>query len=717
MSEDSGNSTLVLDIQFEDGSVQKGFIKLAESSKTTSKKVEDDFKKIKLIDFEAMGEEGSNAMVRLGGEFLKFGLIASAVAVSIEGLKKSFELGLDGERIKSLNAQFDTLTKQAGIAGDALKENLERTADGLIDVDALLATANSQIINLGENAARLPAVLELARKVTNALGGDLKARFEGIASAIESGNARALKAQGIYIDQDEALKKMARSLGLNTGELNLAQRQQAILNATLEQGGKKYKDVSAEIQPATDNVKRFKVTITELIDKVAVAVADSGPFKKFTDILGDIARGEKPATNTLAGQVADMIAQRGALNERIRYLTKYPGLNKLATDDEIANLKDRISRINTLISESGAKVTQNTSAMVEAAKNQKTATELATEAELAAVKKKLTAQQDAAKGMRLLAVEEAKQQDKLSENAAEAAKTSLLQTETEKRIALVRSYNERIGLLVQEDAIKRKEIDLQYASGAIGTAAERDAKLIQLSTNTANEIARLEQQKADANKDYTLQLSESLSTSEMIVNSFKDVMLGAKNAATDFSSTSSKTFKDLGKTMLTGFSSATANAFGAFGRALATGGDAVRAFASTFINAIGGMFLQLGEGLILKGIAISLDPMTPGAGSGLIGAGAALAAFGGLLQGMSGAGGSSGATAPSSSTGGGVASNPSTTTTEVISPTDLERKKPDTYVNLTVNGDVFDSQETGLRLADILNSAFDKSGVVIRGAV
>jgi len=38
-------------------------------------------------------------------------------------------------------------------------------------------------------------------------------------------------------------------------------------------------------------------------------------------------------------------------------------------------------------------------------------------------------------------------------------------------------------------------------------------------------------------------------------------------------------------------------------------------------------------------------------------------------------------------------------------------------VNVSILGDVLDSEQSGLRIVDLLNSAFDKQGVVIKRGV
>jgi hypothetical protein len=91
-------------------------------------------------------------------------------------------------------------------------------------------------------------------------------------------------------------------------------------------------------------------------------------------------------------------------------------------------------------------------------------------------------------------------------------------------------------------------------------------------------------------------------------------------------------------------------------------------------------------------------------------AGIGLIIFGSALKASVGKGGGAGAAATSGS-GGGV-SAPASPTTE-LSPTQ-ERAKPDTNVQVVIQGDVLDSDESGSRIVQLINNAFDKKGVAVQ---
>lgn len=155
--------------------------------------------------------------------------------------------------------------------------------------------------------------------------------------------------------------------------------------------------------------------------------------------------------------------------------------------------------------------------------------------------------------------------------------------------------------------------------------------------------------------------------------------------------------KESRQALINGFASGATSAFSAFGSALAKGENAISAFGKALLAGLANMVTQLGQMFILKGIAYSFDPLMggPAVGGPLIAAGAALATFGGVLSAIGGGGGSG-------VSGASLGSDIGGTGTTAGFATSQERVEPQTAVNVTIQGSVFDSDETGLRIANIL---------------
>lgn len=149
-----------------------------------------------------------------------------------------------------------------------------------------------------------------------------------------------------------------------------------------------------------------------------------------------------------------------------------------------------------------------------------------------------------------------------------------------------------------------------------------------------------------------------------------------------------------------GIANGAGQAFAAFGSALAKGENALDAFLKSFLSTIGQIAIQQGTAFILQGIAYQFVPGFQSIGTSLIAAGAALATFGGALTAFSGAGGGAAGGGGGSSIGGETIIDPRS---GIAAP--QERLEPSTAVTVNIQGDVFDSEETGLRISNILRDS------------
>lgn len=165
----------------------------------------------------------------------------------------------------------------------------------------------------------------------------------------------------------------------------------------------------------------------------------------------------------------------------------------------------------------------------------------------------------------------------------------------------------------------------------------------------------------------------------------------------------------LGKSILQGVGQGTSQAFAAFGSALAKGENAFDAFVKSFLSALGQMMIQQGAAFILQGLGFSVIPGLQASGGTLIATGAALSALGGVLTAVGGGAPGGGATSPA---GGGGPIDAGLDTTP-LDDDDIERQ-PTTIINYTVQGDVFENENTPRRLADLLNAGFERDNIQLR---
>jgi TP901 family phage tail tape measure protein len=175
-----------------------------------------------------------------------------------------------------------------------------------------------------------------------------------------------------------------------------------------------------------------------------------------------------------------------------------------------------------------------------------------------------------------------------------------------------------------------------------------------------------------------------------------------------------QSFVDIGNTARVSFAGGIATAFAQVGQALANGENALKAFGQAVLGTIGQIAQQVGQSFILQGIGISLNPLLggPAVGGPLIAAGAALSIFGGALSAFSGGGSN---LSPGAAGAGGASRSFESETLPPISR-DEEERRADQNVQLIVQGDILDSEDTGKRLLDLLNDNFKSNNGTFVGA-
>jgi len=183
----------------------------------------------------------------------------------------------------------------------------------------------------------------------------------------------------------------------------------------------------------------------------------------------------------------------------------------------------------------------------------------------------------------------------------------------------------------------------------------------------------------------------------------KEVVKAAKETADDVE----KSTKNMAKSLNNNLGNAVAGAIETFSESLLKGGLTVSSFVQNAIIMLADFAIQAGKIFVATGIA-QKGLFTAGAG---ILAGAALIAAGTIAKSIFGGGGAD------ASTSGGSGGGPLATQPEFSAPDPEEREEAQTRVNITVQGDIMDSEETGLRIATILENASLNENVRVLGGL
>ena len=164
-------------------------------------------------------------------------------------------------------AQVEQLEKGLRLVGAAAGQNLPDVAQGLRDItgaaisseQAMRATALA--MSAGFRSDQLIQLTKVAKGASIALGRDMGDALDRLVRGTAKLEPEILDELGIMVRLDDAVQNYADRLGLAAGQVTQFDRRQAFLNATIEQGLKKFEDLSQGVE-------------SNPYDKLAASLAD-----------------------------------------------------------------------------------------------------------------------------------------------------------------------------------------------------------------------------------------------------------------------------------------------------------------------------------------------------------------------------------------------------------------------------------------------------------
>lgn len=160
------------------------------------------------------------------------------------------------------------------------------------------------------------------------------------------------------------------------------------------------------------------------------------------------------------------------------------------------------------------------------------------------------------------------------------------------------------------------------------------------------------------------------------------------------------------------------NSIQALGKSLVTGENFFKGFLGIVLNALGDLLIGFGTASIVTGgvaEAIRSAIVTLAGGQAIV-AGVASIAAGGALKAFAGSLGASGAGGPTIASDTGTAGGGVVDQGQSAPLTDQDERRADQSVQLIVQGDILDSEDTGKRLLNLLNDNFKSNNGTFTGA-
>lgn len=608
---------------------------------------------------------------------MEVGAVAGVLGVAFFALKGTLEAVFETEDIMALNAQFEILTDNAHISGDALREGLAESSAGLIDNKTQLELANKAIVIMGKSAERIPELMELARKTTAVFGGELSDNFEKLTTAIGRGNTRLLKRVGINIDAKKALDEYAKAHGTTADALNATGKQQAILNAALEYGDTRMKGINPELKENQNTWARIKVELHEISELLTIIWA-------------------KASSNAVSGALK---AIEKSLSTVKTELEATYGHGKEKTDAVVKSLENHIEKQKQAIhfyEEQHQKYGQNTDLEIRMAQKQLEQLEKKLALETAAQEKKMAhaGPAEAAPKSKEEEAQDIEDKQKRLERESKFAAEKLKINQALNKEMLDDTANEAE---FQTQVKQRRLLEEQQLAVDIGkiradtsfTQHEKDELIVLKTQEHTQKMKTLDDDLAShRQKSMEKTLAHSKSFNEGMSNAVKLSVAKQKHEINDFGKT--------GARVMASYQKNATNAFLAVGAGQKNVGEAMRDMA---FGVIADEAQARGEVMLLESIWPP-NPLGLAAGAGLVALAGALRSVGGGGGGsFSGGGGGGGAAAAEPITDTGVAT---------------AKEAPKKAVAINIGGNYYDNAQTRQELAQIVRDNLDATDFSIK---
>ncbi len=188
--------------------------------------------------------------------------------------------------VEQTKGAFERLAKANGESAEDILKALKESSKGTISANDLMLAANrAMVLGVAKNTDQFTRLMEIARDRSRAMGSTATQAFNDIVTGIGRGSPLILDNLGIIVDLTEANQDYAKAVGKATNQLTEADKQQALLNAVLNQGetsidrtalatlttAERFQQLKAQI---SDTAATLGTALLPIVAKVVGALAD-----------------------------------------------------------------------------------------------------------------------------------------------------------------------------------------------------------------------------------------------------------------------------------------------------------------------------------------------------------------------------------------------------------------------------------------------------------
>ena len=208
----------------------------------------------------------SQGMGGLVGAYATLAANIFAISAAYGFLKRAGDLA-------ALRKGQEAYALKTGKSMTLLTSRMQEATQGLLGFDEA-ARAASIGTAAGLSSQQLTGLAKVARNASVSLGVDLTDAFNRVTKGAIKAEPELLDELGIILRLDKATADYARVIGKSADELTTFEKSQAVVNAVLEQGNKKFDDVPDNINQIARLGKAFDDLVKDLMEFI-------NPFAQF----------------------------------------------------------------------------------------------------------------------------------------------------------------------------------------------------------------------------------------------------------------------------------------------------------------------------------------------------------------------------------------------------------------------------------------------------
>jgi len=259
-------------------------------------------------------------------------------------------------------AQLEGVVKALNDVGAAAGRNLTAASDRLREVSGMAISADQSLramslgVSSGFSTEQMEGLTKVARGASVALGRDLGDALDRLTRGTAKLEPEILDELGIMVRLDDATAEYAATIGKSVNDLSQYERRQAFLNATLEQGTKKFGELAETIDvnpydrlAATlgDTAKQFLTLINDGVEPFVSILAENQGVLIGTIVMfaSTIAKQLLPAMTTLGAKTVEQSkSDAKASADKLKHLNVSKGMPKAYIEAARAMSKGTITQ-------------------------------------------------------------------------------------------------------------------------------------------------------------------------------------------------------------------------------------------------------------------------------------------------------------------------------------------------------------------------------------